>query len=98
MQARGSVVEHAIGANEGLLPSWRADEAGFEKQFRGLDDQLVEVFQRNLALLLPVYQDDIPILGMVSQSGEPVRQAAFGRKDTVLETKALGVVGLSGVA
>jgi hypothetical protein len=91
-------VEHTVGANKGLFQSLRADETSFEKQSNRLDDQLVEVLYGDLDLLFLVHQDGVSILGMSPQSGEPVTQATFGGDDTVLETKVLSIVGVSGIS
>jgi len=52
--ARSGVMEHTIGANEGLLPGFSAEEAVFDQEHHRLGDDRVEELEGDLDGLLRV--------------------------------------------
>ncbi len=49
-------MEHAVRADEGLLPGFRAEETGLEDEGDGLGQEMVEVLDGNLDALFLVYE------------------------------------------
>jgi hypothetical protein len=93
--ARGGVVEHSVGADKGLGPRLRADEARLENEGHRLGNQLVEVLDGHLDVLFFVHQDSVAVGGVLAQGGEPVAQAAFSGEEAVLKAESPGIVGVA---
>jgi len=100
VEARGGVVDHPVGADEGLLPGLGGDEPGVKEEGDRLGDEVVEVLQGDLGASLFVYLDGdgVAVLGVAAEGRQPVAEAAFGGETAVLEAEKAGVVGVAGIA
>ena len=93
-EARGGLVEHAIGADQGLLPGLGTDEACLMDEGDGLDQQLVEALSSDR---LTIQQDGFLGRGMLAQSSQEMAQATFGRVLVVVESEKPSIVGVAGI-
>ena len=93
----GSVVEHSVGADEGVFPGLRRDETGLENEGHRLNDPLIEVLDSDLGEVFFVDENRVAILRVKPKSGQPMAQSAFSRKVAIFEAKETGVVGIAGI-
>ena len=93
-------MDHAIRADQRLLPGFSAEETRILDQGDGLDDELIETIHGDLDIVIVVlcHPDHLICDAQVtSQGGQEVAHAAFSRVDTVLKAKAEGIVGVAWV-
>jgi hypothetical protein len=85
-------MQHAVGANEGVLPGGLAEQAGLMKQGDRLNDEPIEGLHQNLFHTLVGLDGDgdAQELRVLAQSGQEIAQAAFGGEDSVSKAKTAG--------
>lgn len=83
------MMEHAIRADEGLLPRFLAEETAVDHQPDRLGNELVEELDSDLNELvrLLAQHDGLVADGVLPDGDEPVAQAAFGGEALLLEAK-----------
>jgi len=91
-------MEHAIGAEQGLIPGGWAEEPILLDQGYGLCDQLIEALEGDLDALIGIHDDLLAFdLRILAEGREKVAEAPFRGEYTRLEAKALGIIGVAGI-
>jgi len=65
-------VDHAVRADQGLGPSFSAEEIGLKDEGDGLGQQVVEVLNGDLDTAALVDEDGVSRSAVLTESGEPI--------------------------
>jgi hypothetical protein len=97
VEAGSRIVNHPVGADEGLFPGLGGDETGVEEEGDRLRNEMVEILNSDLreSVFIHCESERITVLRVAPQGRQPVAKAALGGEGAILEAKKACIVGVA---